>query len=92
MINPYENDHQSQQIGQLIIENQTDKVTIYGDIDIERTEQGLIQAKQLQQLLTSVVEVLEQAKAENKLLEETPRSQIEQKTSSHQDNINNPFA
>ena len=92
MIDPYKNDHQSQQIGQLIIENQTDKVTIYGDIDIEYSEQGLAQAKQLQQLMSAVVEALEQAKADDKLLTKTQRSQNENKTAMQKGNIDNPFA
>ncbi|WP_230658392.1 hypothetical protein [Psychrobacter sp. I-STPA10] len=92
MIDPYKNDHQSQQVGQLIIENQTDKVTIYGDIDIERSEQGLTQAKQLHQLMSAIVAALEQAQAENKLLDDTQRLQIEHQAASEKGTIDNPFA
>lgn len=92
MIDPYKNDHQSQQIGQLIIENQTDKVTIYGDIDIERSEQGLAQAKQLQQLMTAIVEALEQDRLDNKLFDDTQGSQTNQKIARQTSSIDNPFA
>ena len=36
MIEPFANNHQSMQIGELVIENQQDKITIYGDIDVTR--------------------------------------------------------
>ena len=55
MIDPFANDSQSMQIGELVIENQQDKVIIYGDIDIYRNEQGLIQAKQLLELSQRLV-------------------------------------
>ena len=55
MIDPFANDSQSMQIGELIIENQQYKVIIYGDIDIYRNEQGLIQAKQLLELSQRLV-------------------------------------
>ena len=56
---PFVNDAQSMQIGNLIIENQTDKITIYGDIDLYADKQGLEQAKHLQTLLTNVICQLE---------------------------------
>lgn len=92
MFKPYENDSQSQQIGELIIENQTDKVTIYGDIDIAYTQQGLIQAKQLQQLINDIVMAIEQGNADNKLIEDTQGSQIKHENSDDNGKINNPFA
>ena len=58
MINPFVNDSESMQIGELIIENQQDKVIIYGDIDIYRNEQGLMQAKQLLELSQRLVDEL----------------------------------
>ena len=58
MINPFANDSESMQIGELIIENQQDKVIIYGDIDIYRNEQGLMQAKQLLELSQRLVDEL----------------------------------
>lgn len=58
MIDPFANDSQSMQIGELIIENQQDKVIIYGDIDLYRNEQGLMQAKQLLELSQRLVAAL----------------------------------
>lgn len=55
MIDPFANDHQSMQIGELVIENQTDKIIIYGDIDIELTASGYQQAKQLHELTSKIL-------------------------------------
>ena len=56
MIDPFANNHQSMQIGELVIENQTDKVIIYGDIDIYLNKSGLEQAKQLHELTGKILE------------------------------------
>lgn len=58
MFEPFKNDHQSMQVGELIIENQTDKVTVYGDIDIFKTQTGLEHAQRLQRLFTNIVSEL----------------------------------
>ena len=50
MIEPFANNHQSMQIGDLVIENQTDKVIIYGDIDLQLNTIGYEQAQQLHDL------------------------------------------
>ncbi|WP_352339139.1 hypothetical protein [Psychrobacter sp. 16-MNA-CIBAN-0192] len=50
MIEPFANNHQSMQIGDLVIENQTDKVIIYGDIDLQLNTIGYEQAQQLHAL------------------------------------------
>ena len=50
MIEPFANNHQSMQIGDLVIENQTDKVVIYGDIDLQLNTIGYEQAQQLHEL------------------------------------------
>ena len=59
MIDPFANNHQSMQIGELVIENQTDKVIIYGDIDLQRNAGGYEQAKQLQTLMNKIVTAFE---------------------------------
>ena len=59
MIDPFANDHQSMQIGELIIENQTDKIIIYGDIDLYLNEQGFEQAKQLNELTNKILQHFE---------------------------------
>lgn len=59
MINPFANDSESMQIGELVIENQQDKVIIYGDIDIYRNSIGLEQAKQLHELTSRILQAFE---------------------------------
>lgn len=59
MINPFANDSESMQIGELVIENQQDKVIIYGDIDIYRNSTGFEQAKQLHELTSRILQAFE---------------------------------
>lgn len=56
MIEPFANDHQSMQIGDLVIENQKDKIIIYGDIDLTFDELGYDQAQQLHELSGKIVQ------------------------------------
>ena len=44
MIDPFANNHQSMQIGELVIENQEDKIIIYGDINLVLNDTGYEQA------------------------------------------------
>ncbi|MBO1530648.1 hypothetical protein J3492_05415 [Psychrobacter sp. F1192] len=59
MIDPFANNHQSMQIGELVIENQEDKIIIYGDIDLYLNQSGYEQAKQLHELTSKIIEVFE---------------------------------
>ena len=59
MIEPFTNDHQSMQIGDLVIENQKDKVIIYGDIDLTLDTLGYEQAEQLHELTGKIVKAFE---------------------------------
>lgn len=56
MIEPFANNHQSMQIGDLVIENQTDKITIYGDIDLQLNSVGYEQAQQLHALSGQILQ------------------------------------
>lgn len=56
MIDPFANNHQSMQVGDLVIENQQDKIIIYGDIDLTLDASGYEQAQQLHELTTRIVE------------------------------------
>jgi len=59
MIEPFANNHQSMQIGELVIENQQDKIIIYGDIELTLDETGYQQAQQLQMLATKIIKAFE---------------------------------
>ena len=59
MIDPFANNHQSMQIGELVIENQEDKIIIYGDINLVLDDAGYEQAKQLYELSSKILSVFE---------------------------------
>lgn len=93
---PFENDHQSMQIGELIFENQTDKVIVYGDIDITKSKKGLEQALKLKQVFNDVVSALQQADAEGTLnatdnVTATKESIVSGQTQSGNE-VDNPFS
>ena len=95
MIAPFANNAQSMQIGELIIEIQQDKISIYGDIDIYRDSQGLQDIKQLHQLTETILQALQTEQvlplAEDKTSvrqqEKRSRNQIDDAT----DTVDNPF-
>ena len=55
MIDPFANNHQSMQIGDLVIENQEDRIIIYGDINLVFNEAGYEQAQQLHELTSKIM-------------------------------------
>ena len=55
MIDPFANNHQSMQIGDLVIENQEGKIIIYGDINLVFNEAGYEQAQQLHELTSKIM-------------------------------------
>ena len=59
MIKPYADDAGAMQIGELQVENGTDRVALFGSIDLTRDQQGLEHARRLRDLLAAVVESLE---------------------------------
>lgn len=61
MFKPYQNDHQSQQIGKLTLENQPDRVVLYGQMELTCDQVGLHQARELLGVLQAVVAHLEAA-------------------------------
>jgi hypothetical protein len=59
-IDPFANESESLQIDDLTIENRTDKVSMYGSIDITRDKRGLELAQSIKSLLDSIVKRLSQ--------------------------------
>jgi len=55
---PYADDAASVQIGGMTLENQLDRIALYGNIDFTRDQQGLAQAQQLKALLDAIVQQL----------------------------------
>ena len=58
-ISPFTNDSESLGIGDLTIENRTDRISIYGSIDLTRDKTGLEHARMLMAVIDRVVQVLE---------------------------------
>ena len=60
---PFSDDSASLSIGEFIIENGTDKVALYGSLDITRDKSGLKQARALKAAVDAIMKALEQDKA-----------------------------
>lgn len=58
-INPFANEADSLEIGELTIENRLNQISLYGDLQITKDKRGLQQAKTLKAVLDAVVLVLE---------------------------------
>ncbi len=86
MIDPFANDHQSMQIGELVIENQKDKIIIYGDINLVFDEVGYEQAKQLHELSSKILLAFE-----DKSLYSNNDSKSKEKDDQPDEIIDNPF-
>jgi hypothetical protein len=61
-ISPFANESESLAIGDLTIENRTDRLSIYGSIDLTRDKAGLEHAQMLKAVFDKVVQVLESEK------------------------------
>ncbi len=86
MIEPFANNHQSMQIGELVIENQEDKIIIYGDIDLHFDDSGHQQAQQLHELTTKILQDFE-----NSSHNSNEQLSSIQKSDRPDNNIENPF-
>ena len=56
---PFADDGGSTSIGKLIVENGTDRIALYGSLDLTRDRQGLAHARALKVILDQAVHVLE---------------------------------
>lgn len=61
IIHPFKNESECLQIGDLTIENRTDRVSIFGSVDITRDKEGLAVARQLKSVLDLTLTELEEA-------------------------------
>ena len=58
-LKPFAEDATSISIGELTIENGTDRIALYGSLDLARDKQGLTHARVLVALLEQAIQVLE---------------------------------
>ena len=56
---PFADDAASTTIGELTVENGTDRIALYGSLDLTRDKQGLAQARALAALLAQAIQLLE---------------------------------
>lgn len=57
-IEPFADESGAQRIGELSIENRTDRVSLYGSLDLTRDQAGLRRARDLKRILDAVVRAL----------------------------------
>ncbi len=62
-LTPFADDVASISVGELTIENGTDRIALYGSLDLTRDKQGLAHARALKALLDQAVQLLEGDKA-----------------------------
>ena len=62
-IKPFANDTDSIRIGGLTVENGTDQIAVYGNLDIRRDKEGLASARKLKALVDATVAALEADKS-----------------------------
>jgi hypothetical protein len=79
-LQPFENESQTLNIGDLTIENRLDQLEIYGSLAITRDQAGLVLAQQLKALLDAAVAHLQLASDLPARITITPT-----------DSIDNPF-
>jgi hypothetical protein len=60
---PFANESESMQIGELTIENRTDRIAVYGSLDLTRDKDGLKNARMLKTMLDQIVKTLERDKS-----------------------------
>ena len=78
---PFDNESDVLTLGNLAIENRTDRLTLMGDVELTRDKQGLQLAKQLQAVINDAVKTLEaQADLPDEVVVEAPQK------------MKNPFA
>ena len=62
-INPFQNEEESIQIGELTIENRLDRIELYGSLHITKDKAGLRLARSLKELVDSALKALEQERS-----------------------------
>lgn len=77
MFKPFKNGTESHSIHDLTLENDLDRVSIYGNLQITKDQAGLAVAKALKQYLDAMVIYLEDQKNLAEKIETTAENEIE---------------
>ena len=80
LINPFQDESDALQLGDLTIENRVDRVSFYGSLDITRDKIGLENAQQLKSIIEMIVGELESSELPDQIAIEPT------------DTVNNPFS
>ncbi len=56
---PYANEADVLEVGNLMLENRVDRITVSGDVDLTADKQGLQDARRLHEMLGAIVAALE---------------------------------
>jgi hypothetical protein len=79
-LHPFANESESLQLGDLTVENRTDRISIYGSIDLTLDKPGLDHARRLKAILDQTIAEMEKADLPDRI------TMIEPET------LKNPFA
>jgi hypothetical protein len=79
-LHPFANESETLQIGELTVENRTDRVSIYGSLDLTLDKPGLDYARRLKVILDQTVAELETADLPETVAVNAPKT------------VKNPFA
>ena len=58
-IKPFQNESEVLSVGNLDVENRTDRITVHGNVDLTRDKEGLENARALKAVLDKIVQALE---------------------------------
>ncbi|MFC0821129.1 hypothetical protein [Moraxella marmotae] len=92
MLNPFANDDEVLSIGELCIENGFDSIELYGELSIAYNNDGLIQAKALQDFANRLVAALENAADNGEFDNQNNQSNQNPDSQTAREWVDNPFA
>jgi hypothetical protein len=68
----FQNEAETVDIGKLTIENRTDRVTLYGSLELTRDQAGLAAAKELKATVDAIVAFLDGEKLPERIVMKAP--------------------
>jgi hypothetical protein len=76
VLHPFANESESLQIGELTLENRTDRVSIYGSLDLTLDKAGLGFARQLKAILDQTVAEMEKSELPDRITVKAPETVV----------------
>lgn len=75
-MNPFANESDSMEIGELTVENRVDRVSMYGSFTVTKDKAGLAIAKEMLALLQGITQVLENDASLPEIIQEAPTKKV----------------